>query len=126
MENVNHAKALAIKAAMILAVMWIVLSMLNDVSFLDSTLIAIVLTLIAYFTGDMVVLPRMGNVAATIGDFVISFLVVWAGLALLGYNEAAGEAFLASLIVAAGEWFYHKWLAKEGHLTTGHSGNTEV
>ncbi|ALC92818.1 hypothetical protein AM500_14380 [Bacillus sp. FJAT-18017] len=109
---------------MILAVMWIVLSMLNDVSFLDATLIGIVLTLLAYFTGDMVVLPRMGNVAATVGDFVISFLVVWAGLAMLGYNEAAGEAFLASLIVAAGEWFYHKWLAKDGNLTTNPARNS--
>ena len=108
--EVNHAKAMGMKVLMVLAVLWIVLSMIFNVSFLDATLLGIALTLIAYFTGDMVVLPRMGNVAATIGDFVISFLVLWGGMHLLGYDDSAMEALVASAVIAGGEWFYHKWL----------------
>ncbi|WP_053366364.1 DUF2512 family protein [Bacillus sp. FJAT-27245] len=108
--EVNHAKALAIKVGMVLAVMWIVLTLIFNVSFLDATLLGIILTLLAYFTGDMFVLPRMGNVAATVGDFVLSLVVLWGGLHILGYNDSLAEAFVASLVLAAGEWFYHKWL----------------
>ncbi|HEY4553243.1 MAG TPA: DUF2512 family protein [Bacillaceae bacterium] len=109
----NHGKALGVKALLVLPVMWIVLTLLNDISFVTSTLLGIILLLLAYFTGDMMVLPRMGNIAATVGDFVLSFLVIWMGLNMAGYDDVAGEAFATALVIAAGEYFYHKWLMKE-------------
>ncbi|WP_338000981.1 DUF2512 family protein [Neobacillus terrae] len=98
------------------------LTLINDVSFLDSTLIGLVLLFLAYLTGDLMVLPKMGNIAATIGDFVLSLIIVWGGMKMLGYNDAFGEAFAASIVVAAGEYFYHKWLAKNQlhHTDTNH------
>ncbi|EMR06181.1 hypothetical protein C772_01826 [Bhargavaea cecembensis DSE10] len=111
-RHVDHGKALMIKAALIFPVVWILLSLFNDVSFLDSTIIAAGLWLISYAMGDLMVLPKMGNMAATAGDFVLSFLIVWGGLNLLGYDEALGEALLTAAIITAGEYFYHSWLLR--------------
>ncbi|PPA70875.1 DUF2512 family protein [Jeotgalibacillus proteolyticus] len=117
----NHGKALGIKAALVLPVVWIVLSLFNDVTFLDSTLIGIVLLILAYAAGDLFMLPKSGNVVATLSDFVVALLIIWGGLELLGYNEIFLEAFVAAIIVAAGEYFYHIWLLKNVYNNPNHT-----
>lgn len=112
MKHIHHGKALLIKAIMVLPILWIILSLFNDVSLIHSTMIAIVLGLASYYLGDMAVLPKMGNTAAIIGDFLLSLLIIWVGLILLGYREALGEAFLAAAIITAGEALYHVWLIR--------------
>lgn len=111
-ENVNHGRALLWKAIMVFPVVWIILSLFNDVSFWDSTLLGAALLLLSYFLGDMMTLPRMGNMTATLGDFVLSLIVIWGGLVLLGYEEAFGEALFTSIVLAIGEYFFHQWLER--------------
>lgn len=111
-RDVNHGKALMIKAALVFPIVWILLSLFNDVSFLDSTIIAAGLWLISYAMGDLMVLPKMGNMAATAGDIVLGFLIIWGGLQLLGYDDIMGEALLTAAIITAGEYFYHSWLLR--------------
>ncbi|MFS0644224.1 DUF2512 family protein [Siminovitchia sp. 179-K 8D1 HS] len=111
-ENVNHGRALLWKAIMVFPVVWIILSLFNTVTFWHSTLLGIVLLLLSYFLGDMMVLPKMGNITATLGDFVLSLIVIWGGLNLLGYSEAFGEALFTSIVLAIGEYFYHLWLER--------------
>ncbi|MFS0690248.1 DUF2512 family protein [Sporosarcina sp. 179-K 8C2 HS] len=117
--NVNHGRSLLIKAILIFPVLWIVLTVFNGVSFWHSTILGIALLLISYL-GDLMILPRVGNMTATIGDLALSFIVLWGGLNLLGYSEAMGEAFLAGAILAVGEYFFHSWLLKTQY------GNTYV
>lgn len=111
-ESVNHGKAIGFKALMILPIVWIVLSLFNDVSFLHSTMLGVALLLLSYFTGDMMVLPKMGNLAATLGDFALSLIVLWGGMNVLGYDNSLGEAFLTTLLICAGEYFFHQWLLR--------------
>ncbi|WP_040226619.1 DUF2512 family protein [Bhargavaea cecembensis] len=110
--HVHHGKALMIKAALVFPVVWIMLTLFNDVSFLDSTLIAAGLWLLSYVLGDLMVLPKMGNMTATVSDLVLGFLIIWGGLELLGYNDMWGAALLTGAIVTVGEFFYHTWLLK--------------
>jgi hypothetical protein len=111
-RHVDHGKSLMIKAALIFPVVWILLSLFNDVSFLDSTIIAAGLWLISYVMGDLMVLPKMGNLAASSGDFVLSFLIVWGGLKLLGYDDVMGEALLTAAVITGGEYFFHSWMLR--------------
>lgn len=111
-SNVNHGKNILIKALMILPVLWIVLTVFNDVSFWDSTILGIILLIISYLAGDMMILPKMGNGSATIGDLLLGVVVLWGGLNLLGYTEALGEAFLAAAIICVGEYFLHAYILR--------------
>src|SRR4051794_12260918 len=111
-SDVNHGRNLLIKAMLTLPVVWIVLSVFNDVSFWDSTILGIALLIISYLAGDMMILPKMGNMSATIGDLLLAMVVLWGGMNLLGYTEALGEAFLASAIICVGEYFLHSYILR--------------
>ncbi|OMP68303.1 DUF2512 family protein [Domibacillus epiphyticus] len=119
-QNVNHIKALLIKAMLVWPTVWVVLSVFNDVSFLDSTILGVIIVILAYFIGDLMILPKMGNVSATISDFVLSFIITWATLNFFGYDEALGEAVLTAIVISIGEYFYHRWLLDDQFGKTAH------
>ncbi|RST74085.1 DUF2512 family protein [Siminovitchia acidinfaciens] len=110
--NVNHGRALLRKAILTLPFVWVILSVFNDVSFVHSTILGIVLGLISYFLGDLMILPRMGNTSATVGDFFLTLIVIWGGLNLFGYDEAFGESLLTAIVITIAEYFFHLWMER--------------
>lgn len=109
--HVDHGKAILMKAVLTFAVLWIVLTAFYGVAFWHTTILGIALLIISYI-GDMMIMPRIGNMAATIGDLLLGFVVLWAGLHLFGYTNSLGEAFLTGAILAVGEYFLHSWLLR--------------
>lgn len=110
--HLNHGLSLAVKAGLIFPVVWIVLSLIYGVTFFHSTLLGIALLLVSYVAGDMMILPRMGNGAATFGDLIIGFLLLWGGLYMLGYHNSFGEALLTGSFITLGEYFFHAWMLR--------------
>jgi amino acid transporter len=120
----DHLKALVIKFVMILVVLGIILTGIYDGEFEDTLLISLVLTLVAYFLGDLMIFRKAGddhdrnsdhvkrNIIATISDAVLAFVVIW----LMGKSlftddgDVVTAALISALIIAAGEWFFHKYL----------------
>ncbi|MFL0507309.1 DUF2512 family protein [Ureibacillus sp. 179-F W5.1 NHS] len=107
----KHTKAFFIKLVMTIGVLFIVLSLFFGVSFADILIIGLILTIVA-FIGDLFILPRIGGVSATGADLVLAFLVIWAlGSFLFDPDISAfSAALLASLFIAGGEFYYHKYL----------------
>lgn len=64
----KHVKALIVKAIMIWAILWIVLTGLYGVSFMDSTIVGVIIVVMIYVLGDLLILRKVGNIAATIAD----------------------------------------------------------
>ena len=120
----DHLKALAIKFIMILVVLGIILTGIYDGEFGDTLLISLVLTLVAYVLGDLMIFRKAGddhdrnsdhvkrNTIATISDAVLAFLVIWLmGKALFTDDgDVLAAAMISALIIAVGEWFFHKYL----------------
>lgn len=117
----NHIKALVMKFIMIAVILTLVLTWIFGANFSDTLVISLVLTIVAYALGDLAIF-RQGNryehgkrnTTATISDFVLSFLVIW----LMGewivedtVNMAAA-ALVSAIVLALGEWFFHKYLDK--------------
>ncbi|WP_018662021.1 YndM family protein [Heyndrickxia acidiproducens] len=134
----DHAKALIIKFVMVAVVLGIILSAIFDMSFGDTMAISVVLTILAYVLGDLMIFRRENeqeednqrNMMATISDFVLAFLVVW----LMGRSLAPDlddilwAALASSIVIAGGEWFFHKYLHNLFHHgtrreSTGYGGN---
>lgn len=111
-NNINHSQALLRKAILTLPFVWVILSLLNDVSFVNSTLLGIALILISYFLGDLMILPRMGNITATVSDFILTLIVIWGGLNVFGYEEAFGESLLTAIVITIAEFFFHLWMER--------------
>ncbi|MDF2065529.1 DUF2512 family protein [Bacillus sp. Cr_A10] len=112
----EHLKALGIKFVMIAAVLLIILTLLFDVPFMDTIWTSLVLTIFAYVLGDFILFrlapKRLRNIMATIADLIIGFLVIWYMLiALTDANEnLAVGAIISAIVIALGEWFFHKYL----------------
>src|SRR5690606_17799522 len=116
----NHVIAFFIKFVMITAVLLIVLTWIFDVSFVDTLIISLGLTAIAYLMGDLLIFLNAGkaddqstrNTIATVCDFVLAFLVIWyVGQLISGtMAEMVTPALVSALVLAAGEWFFHIYM----------------
>lgn len=112
MHWMKYIVPLLIKFIMILFVSGIILWMFG-MSFMNIFLLSLLVTVIT-FVVDMVILPRYGNVVATIVDFGIVFLIILLGSAFLfGKEGGVGWAALTpAIVIALGEAFFHKFLRK--------------
>lgn len=107
----EHVKALIIKFIMCTAVLWVVLGLFFGVTFSAILTIAVILTVVSYLLGDLFILPRFENWGATLADFGLAFLGVW----FLGYYlniPLFTAALFSGVIIAIGEYFFHKYVAK--------------
>jgi Protein of unknown function (DUF2512) len=105
--------SLLIKFVMVTAVLWIVLGMFG-VSFGNILFTSVLLTVIS-LTGDILVLPRIGNVAATIADFGLALVLIWlVGSFIYEQPVRVGmAAFVSAIVIALGEFLYHKYLQNQ-------------
>jgi len=78
--------------------------------------IAVIGTVVNYIVGDLLVLRAGGNIVASIGDGGMAGLIAYF-MAVTNQdfiaNEALSFAVIFGLIVAAVEFFFHKWIAAE-------------
>lgn len=102
------------KFIMFTAVLWIVLGWFYGVPFTDILITSVFLTVIAYAL-DVLVLPRVGNIFALMGDFVLA----WAGIWILGsflFPELiplGTASLIAAIIITIGEMLFHRYMAEE-------------
>lgn len=110
----QHVKALVVKAAMIWAIVWIILTALYDVSFMDSTIVGVIIVVSIYILGDLIILRRMGNMVATIADAGSAAVILWLYLSSMNYEDDLWMMVLISAaLIGVGEWFFHQWLLKQ-------------
>lgn len=110
-------KAFFIKLAVTMGVLLLVLGLYFGVSLANILLLGILLTVIA-FIADLVILPRIGGFSATVGDWVLAFLVIYlyGSLFFDPTISVFSAAFLTSLFIAGGEFYFHKYLIDHHHL----------
>ena len=92
------------------AVIWIVLGYYG-VELLNIFITSIALTVLG-FIGDIFLMPKIGNMLATFGDFILALAVVWLiGTYLFDPSVPAGRAaFIISLILIIGEMYLHQYI----------------
>ena len=125
----GHFKAMAIKAVMTLIVFWIILGAIYGMSFWPMILLTtVILGVISYFVGDLITLPAVGNMMATLSDLVFVFFGVW----LLGMwltdttgGTAAMAAIVSAIVIGIGEYFFHIYMIKSGPISRKDADNSE-
>lgn len=92
------------------AVVWLVLGYYG-VEIIDIFITSIALTTLGYI-GDIFLMPKIGNMLATAGDFILALAIVWIiGAYLFDPMVPAGRAaFIISLILIIGEMYLHQYI----------------
>ncbi|MBE5107424.1 YndM family protein [Bacillus thuringiensis] len=112
----KHIVALLIKYTAITAVLLIILGIFQNISIPRVLLISLFLTGAAYLIGDLFILPKYGNMIATIADLGLSFFGIWLLTSLftdLNSTRNIGfSSFLAALIIGGTEVFFHIYMKK--------------
>ncbi len=120
----KHLTALVIKFIVIGLISVIILPVFGRFTSGQAVMTALVLTLIAYYFGDLGILPRYGNVTAVIVDAITAALVIgvadWTVNGVITLNATGWILALALLAVA--EWFFHRYLAAAPVPVTGETG----
>ncbi|KKB34061.1 YndM family protein [Bacillus thermotolerans] len=113
----EHARALLIKFVMVTAAVWLVLGLFYGADFGEILTISILLTIAAYLIGDLFILPRYGNLSATVADFGLAYIGIWLiGSMIINENISLGWAsFWTAAVIAIAEYFFHSYLASQGH-----------
>lgn len=86
---------------------------------------SLLLTIISYFIGDRILLPRIGNSNALVIDFFLAYISVWIfGPTLLNsYLQIAWGSIISALIITGAEVLLHWYMIK--HLINWQSDNRE-
>ncbi|WP_157830103.1 YndM family protein [Bacillus sp. SN10] len=112
----KHIVALLIKYTAITAVLLIILGIFQDISIPRVLLISLSLTGAAYLIGDLFILPKYGNMIATIADFGLSFFGIWLLTSLFTNLDSTRNiglsSFIAALIIGGIEVFFHIYMQK--------------
>ena len=134
----DHVKAIIIKLIMMTVVLGIILTGIFDGEFSDTLWISIVLTILAYVIGDLLIFRKAGddsdhtkrNIIATLSDAVLTFIIVYfmgKDIFVGNDNDLWKAALLSAIVIAVGEWFFHKYLdrnvfdEKHGHNRAVHN-----
>ncbi len=77
--------------------------------------IAVPITVILYTFGDLTILPRHGNAAASLFSAAMTGLILWASVYLPpGLTPSWSGAILGSMAIGISDWYYHRWLIRNG------------
>jgi hypothetical protein len=112
----KHIVALLIKYTAISAVLLMILGIFQGISIPRILFISLSITGVAYLIGDLLISPKYGNMVATIANFGLSFVGIWALTHLLTNinltRNIGASAFLAALLISVAEIFFHIYMKK--------------
>ncbi len=112
----KHIVALLIKYTAVTAVLLVILGIFQGISIPRVLLISLFMTGAAYLIGDLFILPKYGNMIATMADFGLSFFGTWLLTSLFTNLDATRNigfsSFLAALIIGGIEVFFHIYMQK--------------
>lgn len=73
----KHLKAIGIKFIIMATILLSFLGIFETTSVAEIIVMSAILTLAAYVIGDLWILPKMGHLAAAIGDLIFGYASVW-------------------------------------------------
>ena len=107
------ATALVVKFVMTFVLAALLFTVLDRNALVWSTAVAVAGTILNYFLGDLYVLPKFGNLTASVGDGILAILVAYiVDLAVLDFRTTVTSLILFGALVAVGEYFFHQYLLR--------------
>jgi hypothetical protein len=111
----HHLLSLLIKYFLIALTLALLLPPFGNYSVGMTFIIAVPITLVLYSLSDLMVLPLAGNRNTSILNTFLASLIIWASLYVLpDFTLSWFGILISSLAVGINEWFFHRWLLRNG------------
>lgn len=105
------ATAIIIKFVVILAAAWISFRLYGTAAFWTVVLIAAAATALNYLVGDLLILPRLGNIISALINGVMAGALAWVILMIAPVTYYfMTSVYIFAAIVAVAEFFFHMYL----------------
>lgn len=108
----SHLKAISIKFLIIATIVFSTLGIFSGASLWNVLFISLLVTGIGYVVGDLFILPKLGNLIATIADFGLAFLSIWI-LSAMFFQAEFGllpTTLFASILISCSESVFHIYM----------------
>ena len=108
MKNLTN---LIIKGVIVGVLLALLIPVFGRSTWSQTLITGLVLVVIGYVLGDLWILPKFGNIAATIADLGVYVLGIWAMTeALPQFILSTSGYWIIAIALAASEWFFHQYL----------------
>lgn len=110
--KLKYVNSLIIKFLMTFAILFVFLSMFNNVSVFHIFMLSLIITSLGFILGDLIILRFSENWLATITDFLLVVIAirVYSSVFFMETLPSLSTVGLIALIVAAGEVFFHTYV----------------
>lgn len=112
----RHFKAIGIKFIVISIVLFSLLSIFDRAATIpEILLISVLVTGAAYVLGDLFILPRFGNIAALIADFVLVLALLYGlNVVIIGtVDDILISSTFAAFVITASEAMFHVYMKEK-------------
>lgn len=109
----NTGYALLVKFIMTFVFAGFAFALINQNAWGWIFLAALAATALNYLIGDLWVLPKYGNIVASVGDGIIGALTVWVlDLLIPAFNTSFAALLVFAVLIVIGEYFFHQYLLR--------------
>ncbi|WP_156288587.1 YndM family protein [Oceanobacillus salinisoli] len=108
----RHVKALGIKFLITAVILYSLLTIFETATLMEILFISLLVTGTAYVIGDLIILPRYGNLIATIADFGLAFAAIWilSAIFIYGATPIATVSAFCAFFIAISEALFHIYM----------------
>jgi fructose-specific phosphotransferase system IIC component len=105
---------IAFKVVMTVIVAWIAFGIFDRDAFGWIVTVGVVASIVNYFVGDLLVLPRLHNIGSSVVDGFLSIVVAYV-IALITRNFVVSllSLIMFGILVACVEFFFHRLMFRE-------------
>lgn len=110
----KHLNVLLIKFVASIFIFWISLGLLFNATFAEIISFSLLVTIISYFIGDQIILPRIGKKNTVVIDFFLTYIIVWVfgGVFFRSYLMIGWGSIISATLFAGSEVFVHSYIVK--------------
>lgn len=114
----NDVRLFTIKLVTSALIFAVSLDLFFDASFSDIVTFAALTTVISYFIGDKIILPRLGSRQAALVDFFTVYMIVWifGNVLLHSYEQLAWGSITAAFLTGIAELIVHRFMNTENSI----------
>lgn len=108
----KYGRAFLLKWIVTAVVLFSIFSAFYGASLMNILIMSILVAGVAFFAGDLFILPRFGNLVAVVADFMLAALTIWIVSSLLirvGTNTTIAS-FTAAGMLTVTEPFFHLYM----------------